>query len=588
MAVAFTDIQERDLQFRERLIRRILEELEAGSYQSADLAAHINGAAAATASVARAGKDFGRIFDLENLADPVLRDLEERLDVRQPNQSRLRWTEFPFRLDAAGDLARNPAAHLVPRSHFDARLRPIARKVDLNGSELKFVVVAGILERDRAFDRVDVSALERNGSSPMKYAQDIELAVGEFKFREEMYKKALPRLVREGEAGSVDKVRTVDWAGIVDSLAKENITDSSLYFEYLVSKSLDGRTGAPGPPGSPHYGGPSGKPSWINISLPDLESAADLDIVEDNLMAMQVIYFASTLEDVRFFQVMDKILELFNMGVLPFGKGAAGDKIYAYWKRGFDRFTEVERYNLYARALGRPGGEVSSGAPNREFNDLWLRFASSVSEWRRQVAVDRLLRDEVPNVVSDQQLRKSARDLAANLSLYGYGIAYFVAVELQQQIRDIIGILSDQEVMAAYGARDLWQVIDQVATLELGGARNSVRYRTMANSGAIIIRWLANNSRRLSRVGYERLLSEQDLVDPGREGREPLDEPANFDLIEACEQYLAVTGTPDDRVEEFSQPTLGPDLTSRPVQIPSFARDVLGSVGVDGVGLSHN
>ena len=45
----------------------------------------------------------------------------------------------------------------------------------------------------------------------------------------------------------------------------------------------------------------------------------------------------------------------------------------------------------------------------------------------------------------------------------------------------------------AYGARDMWQVIDQVATLELGGARNSARYRTLATCGAIITTWLAKN-----------------------------------------------------------------------------------------------
>jgi hypothetical protein len=63
---------------------------------------------------------------------------------------------------------------------------------------------------------------------------------------------------------------------------------------------------------------------------------------------------------------------------------------------------------------------------------------------------------------------------------------------------DVIRLLSDPEIESAYGARDMWQVISQVCQLELGGARNTVRYRTLATSGAIIIAWLAKNSKKLS------------------------------------------------------------------------------------------
>ena len=122
--------------------------------------------------------------------------------------------------------------------------------------------------------------------------------------------------------------------------------------------------------------------------------------------------------------------------------------------------------------------------PNREFNDLLLRFVSSVSSFVRQNNVDDLLRTRIAGAISQQQVRKSARDLANNLSLHGYGMAYFMATELQKQVKDVIKLLSDPDIRQSYGARDMWQVIDQVAALELGGARNSLRYRTMAASGS--------------------------------------------------------------------------------------------------------
>jgi hypothetical protein len=69
------------------------------------------------------------------------------------------------------------------------------------------------------------------------------------------------------------------------------------------------------------------------------------------------------------------------------------------------------------------------GSPNRDFNDLWLRFVSSVSAYVRQQRVDDLLRARIPNPVSQQLVRKAGRDIANNLSVHGYGMAYFIATE---------------------------------------------------------------------------------------------------------------------------------------------------------------
>ncbi|MFI4928682.1 MAG: AAA family ATPase [Burkholderiales bacterium] len=46
-------------------------------------------------------------------------------------------------------------------------------------------------------------------------------------------------------------------------------------------------------------------------------------------------------------------------------------------------------------------------------------------------------------------------------------------------------------VAQAWATRDQWQVIDQVSTLELGGADNSARYRTLAEAGGTLVEWLA-------------------------------------------------------------------------------------------------
>ncbi len=92
-------------------------------------------------------------------------------------------------------------------------------------------------------------------------------------------------------------------------------------------------------------------------------------------------------------------------------------------------------------------------------------------------------------------MRKAGRDLAASLSRNCYGIATSSSPELQDLIIEYRDLLSDPEIRGAFGARDMWQVIDQVNANYLGGARNTHRYRTQAKFGAVVIAWLANHQR---------------------------------------------------------------------------------------------
>src|SRR5260370_7709475 len=111
----------------------------------------------------------------------------------------------------------------------------------------------------------------------------------------------------------------------------------------------------------------------------------------DNLQAMQAIYFGAQLEDLKGFQVVDKLVELFQNGMLPLGKGNAGNTLYDYWKQAIKRMTETERRNLYFRTFGFAGGDPSAGAPNRESNDLCLRFFSPFSSYPPHLPLQHLL-----------------------------------------------------------------------------------------------------------------------------------------------------------------------------------------------------
>ena len=401
-------------------------------------------------------------------------------------------------------------------------------------------------------------------------------AVGEAKATPDLLKIVFPILRNAGtdpnDPNPNPNIKTYELAQVIRLLVQRGInTNQPNQYVRLVNEALDTIQNV----------GQDQQPSSIVIDLPDLDAVDDATIQPTNIRGLQPVYFAAMFEQLKVFQVVDKLVELFQNGILPIKLGNAGNFLYRYWKDTPNRISEAERRNFYARAFGIPGGD-DAGMPNREFNDLWIRFVSAVSSYIRQNQLDNLLKANIPGAVTQQQVRKSGRDLAANLSLYGYGMTYFAATDLQKQLKDVIDLLSDPEIRQAYGARDPWQVIDQVAQLELGGAVNSTRYRTMATTGVIIMAWLAKRAKRLSDSSFDDIL---DLTVirypvPAASGKKPSVDPTDADLVNACQQWLAVTGTEENQVEQYAQPRLSPSMTSKPIQIPAVARDVLESAGV--------
>lgn len=381
----------------------------------------------------------------------------------------------------------------------------------------------------------------------------------------------VPLMPAESDELAALSARTV--AQVVRRLAAEGVSANDTWLASKLETAFNALTGAVD--GRP--------PSTLEIDLPDLEAATDVDIVAENLHAVQAIYFSYQLEEMRLYQVVERIVELFRQGLLPLGRSHIGDYLYKYYQKTAERITESERRDLYFRCFGAPGGNPNAGEPNREFNELWLRFVSAVSSFSRQLTVDQLLRSRVPMAVSQEQVRKAGRDLGSNLSRNGYGIAYFAATEMQKSILEFRDVLSDAELRNVFGARDMWQVIDIVNANYLGGARNTHRFRTQSRNGAIIIRWIANHVQRLSNVAGP-VLAVDEIVNVNLRSngdRKPTVEPSDWDLVNACEQWLAVGGVQDASIEQYAQPIEAPMAGSRPISgMPQLARDALDAAGI--------
>jgi hypothetical protein len=410
-----------------------------------------------------------------------------------------------------------------------------------------------------------------------QFGKAVFASLGEYNTNIGLFLQVLPILIQLGSQGPFDTINAKEWALVVRYLLNNGISEDEPQLGRRVNDALN----------SIQNIGDNLPPSDTGIDLPDVDGPTT--ILRDNIVALQPAYFASMFEEMKAFQVVDKLVELFQNGILPISRGKVGNALFKYWKETAIRVSENERRSFYARTLGSVSGD-DGGMPNREFNDLFMRFVSSVSWFVRQNNVDDLLRTKIPGSISQQQVRKAGRDLAANLSLHGFGMAYFMATDLQKQVKDVIAILSDQEIMNAYGARDMWQVIDQVAATELGGAKNSLRYRTMAASGAIVIAWLANHAEQLSAGTFEAILDVDEIRNPPPRpnGAKATTQPNDSDLYNACEQWLAVTGTQEEMIEDYSQRKESPTMPSKPIQIPAIAKDMLESAGVPAMGLGTN
>ncbi|MBX9965656.1 MAG: hypothetical protein K2Y35_21535 [Burkholderiales bacterium] len=246
-------------------------------------------------------------------------------------------------------------------------------------------------------------------------------------------------------------------------------------------------------------------------------------IVEDTLRAVQVIWFAAALEYAPLFVVVDRLVELFRAGALPVRAGGAGALLHEYWNERGERLSAAQRDRLYARTFGIGGALAGGVVPNRRLPELWLALIATVHDharWSRRVQlIDRPL------------VRAAARELAANLARYGAGAAR-PAAALHEQIQQALAVLADPDVRRAYGARDVWQLVDRVAALELGGARNAGRYRTLANAGSTIIGWLVRHTGALNGAA-------------GSSGT-PRPFPSDAEFLSAVEAWLGASGTDDE------------------------------------------
>lgn len=316
-----------------------------------------------------------------------------------------------------------------------------------------------------------------------------------------------------------------------------------------------------------------GPPIFDSLDLPPLtgDDGSDTEIEPENIKAVGMIYAAYELEDMRLFNVVDRITELFQNGQLPIGFDAGGRAIDDYLWNAEDRMNEAARRMVYSRVLGVKGGDVSKEVqPNTQFEGLFIRFLSSLAEYDRQQRVADIVQRNRPLNLTSEYVRKAGRDLAANLSLYGWGGTHFAARRLRQHIDQALDILKQPSVQKSYGVTNIYGVIERVASSEFNTTPNIVKNRTMAEAGKAIIDIVAKHADKWSRTGSAPLFSDlpTGFDNPGRFPVVAPDIPDEDrdTLLRQTQYWLAVNGIKDAQVDQYSEP----EIAAYAPSLPSF------------------
>lgn len=367
-------------------------------------------------------------------------------------------------------------------------------------------------------------------------------AVHTYNVHRELYRQTFLELREQahGKVNGVNSNRTISTkllASVAERLINDRLDPNNPLIVTQIRNAIATTIGGGGVGGA--FG--STTPSARELFIPDLDAGTAVEILPDNVQAVRFIYFSAQLELMKLHPVHDKIVEHFQIGMLPVSRGAAADKLHSWIKRTQDRITEAERRALYGRVLGIAQGGTDV-MPNRDFNGLWIRFLATVSQKFREISSTE--RDRV----SVEQVHKSARDLAVNLSLHGYGWASPAATEMVDLVNEMLAVLDEPAILQAYGVRDRWQLVDRVSALYLGGAVNGVKYRAMAQAGQLIINWLAESAAVLASGSAAGLR----IVEWRGNRRVPTKEFQ--DLADLCERWLAATGTSDGVTEQNTDP----------------------------------
>ena len=302
--------------------------------------------------------------------------------------------------------------------------------------------------------------------------------------------------------------------------------------------------------------GPTAKPHQGTDVLDELLKEPDVAIDPANLFTMQRLYIACQMEDLGLFQAADLIVERFQNGP-PLGKishdtanalgsyndhpGWLGDgDRQAMWPRLFGGHANTATVGTGTTGTGTGTGAAGStggaAALNANFDSYVKAFVKAVADFQKALATA-----DNKEEVSQSAMILAGRQLADNLSNAVTSGDPINATKLEKQIGTILGVLKDDQIRASYSnSRTSFDVVREVLNQATPPMTKDTRTPAgQAKYGGVVIGYLAK-ARDVLVQGFGTFIDLTKLA--GAPGRLSVKDPAERDLISACEAWQALLG----------------------------------------------
>jgi hypothetical protein len=197
----------------------------------------------------------------------------------------------------------------------------------------------------------------------------------------------------------------------------------------------------------------------------------DDEIAHDGVRAAAVLYAVAALEELALIELVERLNELNQNKLLSIGAGRASNLLHEFWDQGYKRMTPRRRGALLSRVLGSPTADDGDAEANDAFADLFQNLVSSLAEG------------------PSEAVARAAAALRDNLAAHTDDATSAAAIELRETLGAIAEVLSDMELRSAFRADDMWQLVEGLQQ-ELGGGADVRRARTLATTGALVLRRL--------------------------------------------------------------------------------------------------
>ncbi len=279
-----------------------------------------------------------------------------------------------------------------------------------------------------------------------------------------------------------------------------------------------------------------------DISLADLATDAEIEIVPDHLKAAAVVWSYARHDDAGVFDALARIVEDADLGRIAIGHRAV-ERIEDYRRDSAYPWLSPERIeSLRDRVLGPP------------FPTLWRKLVIATHDFIARLTTDDLIGSPIPATVGQEPVRVAAAAVATHLSEQGWGTTYTAAEALQSQLRAARRILSLSSVERAYCSRDFFGVVTHAADVDVDRITCEL---ALSEAGTIVISWLALKAEVLSGGRQDSLIVVETLMTSGN----PPEAPSDGDFVEACEQLYQLLELGASMQQEYENDAGGQDAT---------------------------